>query len=54
MARRTRKKSQFQIELDKLMCEVEDEDCAATDTHQVTEGPEPVGNCKLKFNGKTV
>ena len=49
MARRTRKKSQFQVELDRLMREVEleDEDCAATATHQLTEGPEPVGNCKL-------
>ena len=43
MARRTRKKPQFQVELDRLMCEVEGEDCAATDTHKVTEGPEPVG-----------
>ena len=52
MARRTRKKPQFQVELDRLMCEVEGEDCAATDTHKVTEGPEPVGNCR--FDGKTV
>ena len=42
MARRTRKKSQFQVELDRLMREVElkDEDCAATATHQPTEGPQ--------------
>ena len=49
MARRTRKKSQFQVELDSLMREVEleDKDCAATATHQLTEGSETVGNCKL-------
>ena len=50
-SRRARKKSQFQVELDKLIREVEDEDCAtSTDTHQVTEELEslPVG----KQNGK--
>ena len=53
MARKARKKSQFQVELDKLMREVEDEDCViAIDTHQVTDSEEleslPVG----KLNGK--
>ena len=50
-SRRARKKSHFQVELDKLIREVEDEDCVtSTDTHQVTEELEslPVG----KQNGK--
>ena len=53
MARRARKKSQFQVELDKLMCEVEDEDCVtATDTHQVIDSEELESLPVSKLNGK--